>query len=318
MKQKIVKVGDIVILKNLIHAIPTDEFKLGFISEINNGRDYKTELEGTTATVVHVESSRILVQTRIKVDYKLVLIYIWLCYKEFEILKSKDQCDIIDKKITKEDLSVGDIVEVLDTAVGTAENYRGAFCIIKTIGDRIITANLIGDNEIIFPLCYNHSVYPIAEFKLIKQQKQTNMKTPQTITRKQLKELYESPIELVCKAWKSKIKEFLVTQDPFSDTFEVPESLIKEAYEAVLGNSVQITLFTKYFKKPFNRLDSSEVQIGQIFKADNDKFFKSYGLLLRTYDGFVSLLNPEYTFDKNVNEFGVVEPVGTQVVVTAK
>lgn len=146
--------------------------------------------------------------------------------------------------------------------------------------------------------------YEASKKTITKPKKIQTMSTTQTITKANLKQIRD----IACRDWREKIDAAVKASDPYSSTIEVSDSDIRAGYEAC--DSIQKAIMEKYFKieKEFN---SSMMDIGQIMETS------SGDLILRTYNGIVSLKDPSSTWTPISTIRGKLIPRGKVIGVVA-
>lgn len=198
-----------------------------------------------------------------------------------ENLKSSGENDLIGKKVRGfkfEPYKYGDLSYPEDSM----DRYVGKIGVIKEYG--------ADKDRVRVQFDYDSWWYPLAEI----EQHLVEVEKTYPVTRKQLSEIYGS----VCDKWKSEINTIIDKGGRFSESFEVPQSLIWRARAEANDNQ------TEWLDKVFDEV-KKEIQIGKWYLIDCEGYYSSTARNAIVYDN-----GEDYSYGFNfegkfVNEFNL-------------
>jgi hypothetical protein len=125
----------------------------------------------------------------------------------------------------------------------------------------------------------------------------SQMKT-YTVTREQFIKGYE----LACSDWKEKLRDQLAVKFAFQDTVEVSEELVNELRRAA-SNSKQKSFIEECFGSS-NTISSLDLKVGEAMRIV-EQGTNNGTIILRIYDSYVDIDDPNSTWDEEVDFIGV-------------
>jgi hypothetical protein len=114
-----------------------------------------------------------------------------------------------------------------------------------------------------------------------------------TVTREQFLQGYE----LACSEWQERLTKKFAVQLIKSDTIEVDDEFVQLLRNAV-SNEAQRQFLDKIFVDP-NLIQPKDLKIGEAMRVKDTSTHRNGAIILKTYDGFVDINDPQSTWGKS-------------------